>query len=593
MKTINKIKSFALAATLFASSCMELQPLASLGDDYVWTSATNFQLFSNQFYAWTRGFTVMYGDNAYGDIRTDIVANYGTTNDYSQGVHVVPTSDSNYGTAYTRIYYCNLLLENAAEYSNQDEISTPMGEAYFFRAFNHYELVRLYGDAILLTEPLDITNEKLYSSQDNRSVVIDQVISDLYMAAELLPETVSYSGLLTKNVAMANLARIALYEGTWQKFHTHCAGGATDEFGNPDHSNFGRYDVDDAVSNTTLSTKYLTIARDAAKYVMDSGAHQLFYSDILGTDSYRCMFFLDDSGSQGNIANLSKSDNTEYIHVDNYKDGYTMGAIVTHACLYNAVVTTRKMADLYLDINGLPIDNANSCFHGRTSYLDEYLERDPRMGGSLLSYTHQYWDVDTHWRVYWDDRDYDWINDCEKLAYTGYWNQKWGADRECVDNYESMDFPLLRYAEVLLTYAEASYELSSSITDADLNISLNLVRERAGMPALTNSFVTANSLSMREEIRRERTVELYMEGLRHDDLRRWATAGDEMPGDLTGVQITGTAYAAKWTADYTLDSDGNIVFRTGRSWDNTKHYLYPLPYDELELNPNLNQNPGW
>lgn len=570
---------------------MELQPLSSLGDDYVWTSASNFQLFANQFYAWTRGFTVMYGDYAYGDIRTDIVANYGTTNDYSQGVHVVPTSDSNYGASYTRIYYCNLLLEKAAEYSAQDEISTPMGEAYFFRALYHYELVRLYGDAIILTEPLDITSEKLYASQDPRTDVIDQVISDLYMAVEYLPETVAYSGLITKNVAMANLARIALYEGTWQKFHAHCSGGATTDNGTYSHTNFGRYDVDDAISNTTLSTKYLTIARDAAKSVMDSGAYQLFYNEKLGTDSYRCMFFLDDA-AQCNIANVGKSDNPEYIHVDNYKDGYTMGA-VTHACLYNAIITTRKMADMYLDINGLPIDNVNSCFHGRLGYVDEYLERDPRMSGSLLSYSHQYWDVDTCWRVNWDDSDYDWINTCQKLSYTGYWNQKWGADRQCVDTYESMDFPLLRYAEVLLTYAEASYELSNTVTDADLNISLNLVRERAGMPSLTNSFVTSNGLSMRQEIRRERTVELYMEGLRHDDLRRWATAGDEMPGDLMGVQHTGTAYAAQWTSDHTVDAEGNIIFRTGRSWDNTKHYLYPLPSDELQLNPNLVQNEGW
>ncbi len=592
MKTINKIKSIVLAATLFASSCLELQPLSSLGDDYVWTSASNFQLFANQFYAWNRGFTIMMGDYSYSDIRTDIVGNYASTNDYSQGVHVVPTSDSNYGTAYTRIYYCNLLLENAAEYSAQDEISTPMGEAYFYRAYYHYELVRLYGDAIILTEPLDITHDKLYASQDNRTAVIDQVISDLYMAAELLPESVATSGLLTKNIAMANLARVALYEGTWQKFHTHCAGGATDEFGNPDHSNFGSYDVDDSVSNTTRSTEYLTIARDAAKYVIDSGEFQLFYSDILAEDSYRNMFFLDDSGNKCNVAGLTKSDNPEYIQVDNYKDGYTMAA-VTHGCLYNAVIVSRKMADMYLDINGVPIDNASSVFHGRTGYVDEYIDRDPRMSSSLLSYSHTYWDVDTRWRVNWDDTDYDWINTCTKLNYTGYWNQKWGADRECVDSYESMDFPIIRYGEVLLAYAEAVYELSNSISDSDLDISLNLVRARAHMPSLSNSHVTKYGLSMREEIRRERTVELYMEGLRHDDLRRWATAGQEMPQDFKGVQHTGTAYAASWTSDYSLDSDGTVVFRTDRVWNDAKHYLYPLPSDELQLNPNLNQNPGW
>ena len=99
-------------------------------------------------------------------------------------------------------------------------------------------------------------------------------------------------------------------------------------------------------------------------------------------------------------------------------------------------------------------------------------------------------------------------------------------EREGADYYESMDFPIIRYAEVLLNFAEAIYELNDKISDSDLDKSLNLVRLRVNptMPKLSNSFVTSNGLSMREEIRRERTVELYLEGFRIDDLKRWKTA---------------------------------------------------------------------
>ena len=99
------------------------------------------------------------------------------------------------------------------------------------------------------------------------------------------------------------------------------------------------------------------------------------------------------------------------------------------------------------------------------------------------------------------------------------------------DNFEGFDYPIIRYAEVLLNYAEAVYERDGKIEDKDLNISLNLVRTRVNpnMPGLTNKLVNDNGLSMREEIRRERTVELFHEGFRLDDLKRWKTAEVEMP----------------------------------------------------------------
>ena len=98
---------------------------------------------------------------------------------------------------------------------------------------------------------------------------------------------------------------------------------------------------------------------------------------------------------------------------------------------------------------------------------------------------------------------------------------------------------------------------------------------------------------MREEIRRERTVELVLEGFRIDDLKRWATAPVEMPQDQLGVQVTGTWFETNWTDHKrSLSSDGWLILYSDRTW-NDKLYLYPLPSDQLQLNPQLEQNPGW
>ncbi len=595
MKIINKIKSGAIVAlSLMATSCMNLQPLSNLGDDYVWTSASNFQLFANQFYGWDRGFSDFMGDNTYSDLRGDLIANYGSSNVYSQGTHTVPNTDGNYAKCYTRIYYCNLLLQNAADFADKASIATPMGEAYFYRALMHYELARIYGDAIILTEPLDITSEKLYATQDNRDDVMDQVVSDLKKAAELLPERSASRGMLNRYIALSHLARVALFEGTWEKFHSYCSGGAEDKYGNFSYENFGDYGVEDLIPNTARSTEYLTIAKEAAEEVMGSGKYELFRNEILGDDSYRCMFFLDDA-AQCNIANVGTSANKEYIQVDWIRVGDKTSYSITPSLLNNAWVVTRKMADMYLCKDGLPID-VSSQFQGRASYTTEFTNRDPRMEMSLLVRSQQYWNINANSsRIYWTDDDNQYLQTKPNCDYTGYWNRKWGAERRADAGTESPNFPIIRYAEVLLAYAEACYELNNSITDDELERSINLVRGRVSMPSITNDFIINNQLCMRQELRRERTVEMYGEGQRVDDIRRWAVGSTEMPGNLMGVHLKGTIYASNWPAASSskVDSNGDIVFRTGRRWDDTKHYLYPLPLDELELNPNLRQNAGW
>ena len=572
---------FTIHCSLFISvaltSCLNLDPKDSLGDNLVWNKAENFQLFANQFYSWTRDLNSStdyqngVSDGVHSDYRSDLICT-SSINTYSQGTNAIPEKDGNFTSIYKRIYYTNLLLQNAALFGNQAAIATPMGEAYWFRAYLHFELAQIYGDAQILTEPLDIDNAQLYGSRNPRSEVIDQCVSDLQKAIELLPETASEEGRLCKDAAYAMLSRVALYEGTWQKFHNN---------------------------NTSRANELLSIAKDAAKQVIDNKNYSLFYNVGLVNatisninQSYRYMFILEDA-TQCNPVGLQKKDNPEYILARRHRDT-DKNTNITHGMLANVCYITRKMANMYLCSDGLPVEKS-SQFKGYSQATSEFQNRDARMDNTMLWHGEPYWNNDGKWRTSWTDADVDNSLTCNARSNSGYQNQKWGVEREVADYYESMDYPVIRYAEVLLNYAEAAYELNENISDNDLNISLNLVRQRVNpnMPKLSNSFVASNGLNMREEIRRERTVELFLEGFRIDDLKRWKTAEIEMPQDQLGVKMTGTWFESNWSGQSrSLNSDGCIVLYNGRTWAQ-KNYLYPLPQDQRQLNPNLGQNPGW
>lgn len=577
-KASKRIVTVCLLASLtLMTSCMNFEPEAQMNDSNVWDKASNFQLFANQFYSYTHdiqsGATYQYAvsDGPHSDLRSDLIAG-SNLNTYSAGTNSIPSTDGNYGTLYNHIYYTNLLLNRAENFSDKSSITIPVAEAKFFRAYCYFELVQIYGDAILVLKPLDINSEELQATRNNRSEVIDQVIKDLQESAEALPETPTEKGRLCKDAAYAMLSRVALYEGTWQKFHT---GGA------------------DTQNNTTRSTQLLQIAKEAAKNVIDRGHYKLFYNEQLGNESYRYMFILEDT--KCNPAGLTTADNTEYILARRHRLADGVGLNITKAYLTNAVYPTRKLANLYVCQDGLPIAKSSE-FKGYTGAATEFENRDNRMLTTLAPNGTKVWNnTVNNCRTSWDDNDLSRALTVSVTSNSGYQTHKWAVERQVSDKYESMDFPVIRYAEVLLNYAEATYELNGKISDSDLDISLNLVRQRVNpqMAKLSNALVTGNSLSMRDEIRRERTVELIFEGYRIDDLKRWATAPTEMPMDQVGVQYKGTWFESHWTSQSRqLTSDGCILLYGDRTW-NDKLYLYPLPSDQLQLNPNLGQNPGW
>jgi len=579
MKTINKILSLCLVA-LATTACMDFEPKANLADNTVWATAENFQLFANQFYGWTRdlksGTDYQNGvsDGVHGDFRGDLFATT-TKNSYSQGDIVVPATDGNYTALYKRIYYTNLLLKNAETF-DKSKIATPLGEAYFFRAYLYFELLQIYGDAVVLTEPVDMNDARLYSKRDDRSVVVARIIDDLKSAASYLPEKESEAGRVNCYAAWAMLGRVALFEATWQKYHTN---GQTGDI--------------NAKQNTAYIASLLATSCDASKQVIDKGGYKLFYNDILGTESYRYMFILED-GAQCNPANVNKAANTEYIFIRRHRDGDKQALNVTHGLVANVYWVTQKLADMYLCQDGLPIAKS-AKYKGYATATSEFTDRDNRMTMNMLQHGQKYWNNDGKWRTTWTDADLTSSLECNARGGSGYINRKWGVERQVDDYYEAMDFPIIRLAEVYLNYAEAKYEAGEgSISDADLDYSLNLVRKRSNpnMPALSNAFVSTNGLDMREEIRRERTVELLLEGFRVDDIKRWAIAATEMPKDQLGIHFDGTWFENNWTNMPHTHPQGSAVLYTGRTW-NDKNYLYPLPSDQLQLNTNLNQNPGY
>lgn len=571
MKKITYI--LGLFSMLTFQSCLDMEPKTQLADTNYWQTPDHFKLFATQFYGWTVDFKQL-DDSPHSDVRSDLRTGI-TLDVYSNGTNSIPSSDKTYTNNYNRIRQVNTLLQQAEGYAAPADIETSVGEAHFFRAYCYFDLLQVYGDVIITRTPLDIDSPEMQMARNSRDEVVDFILEDLEEAIRLLPEANEISskdeGRLSSQAASAFLSRVALYEGTWQKFRN---GG----------------------QNNDRSSALLDIAATSAHDVIESGFFELFAPEELGTEAYKYLFILENDKS--NPAGITKSGNKEYIFTRRHDPTLaSIGFNITQGRLGNAVYVTRKMAKMYLQSNGLPI-NPQTWDYSKVD--SEFKDRDNRMSNTLMIPGHTYWGTGGG-RI-------DWTGSAEEIANashknfmpstgTGYFPHKWCCERDGVPTgMEAYDYPIIRYAEVLLNYAEAVFERDDKISDEDLAISLNLTRKRVNpnMPDLTNAFVSANNLDMRTEIRRERTVEFYDENFRIDDLKRWKTAEEEMPMNLTGVKWRGTEYETKWSdaSSKTMDAEGCIIYEQGRVWEE-KHYLYPLPIDQLKLNPNLKQNPGW
>ena len=568
MNKIIKYILLSLFGIAFFASCekdLDLVPRDKITEVSYFKKEEHFKLFSNQFYEYLPSFTSLFGR----DYITDVIATW-SQNSTSDGSYSPPVQSGLWNGTYNHIRNVNYLITKVdeAEAELKEKVLLYKAEAQFFRAYTYYNIYKDLGGVPIVTKPLNVDDaELLMAPRNTREEVINFILKDLDEAISILPAhddiSIKDIGRISKEAALAFKARVALFEGTWQKFR--------DKSGD----------------------KYLTQAIDAAKKVIEKNTFELFdRRDVLGDKNYKHLFLLDVVKS--NIAGLTKADNKEYILCKKYDINIRPSGTVS---VHNLPSPTRKFADLFLCTDGLPIEQS-PLFKGRKTILSEYENRDPRMTNIMVKPFTKFWgNFPPEFIRDWDkpyEGGVEYTVNFGNETCTGYLRQKGIVE---VKHPFSPDAPVIRLAEVYLVYAEALYEKNGSISDDDLNLSINRLRNRAGLPALSNAFITANNLNIRKEIRRERTIELFMEGHRFDDLRRWYIAHIEMPMSLTGVKYTGTQYETDkpWSdISFTLDAKGNVVKQvsTDRKFEE-KHYLLPLPTHQLKLNKNLDQNPGW
>ncbi|AOW08580.1 RagB/SusD family nutrient uptake outer membrane protein [Flavobacterium gilvum] len=550
MKTKNK----TLFAVLFLITAMiscdtDRLPETAIADASYWKSESDLKMAANYLY------TSLPNVSISADLMSD--DSFGTaSNSISDGSRNVPATDGNYNNNYGFIRAANKLIENAPKVLANGVAATNVnwyvGEAKYFRARAYYNLLQRYGGVPLILKVLDENSPELQAPQNTRDEVVnaiyadlDDAVSKLRTASVLSSTTYASYGRISQTAALSLKAEVALFEGTRSKFHG---------YGDP--------------------IKHLTIARNAAKAVMDSKEHSLFNTASGGNTAY---FNLLQYAGEG-------SGNKENILVNQYGKSVA-DVVVSHNTIAEIdngrYGQTQSLVDAYLMKDGLPYTKSPLYVAPNattTKAKDLYTNRDPRMSDRFFKTGDPYnigvaFSVPNSFMV-------------SKYAYRGYFND---VDRAAGRSF--IDYPITRYAEILLIYAEASFELNGTISDADLDLSINLLRARAAMPKLTNAFVTANGLDMRTEIRRERRVELSLEGFRYWDLIRWKTAEIELPKTVLGSYW----YAEFGKAPATLDSNSYIILQanTKRKFDPARDYLWPFPTNELGLNPNLKQNPNW
>lgn len=177
--------------------------------------SSDLGLFANQFYGWTRDFGSLDNNSVkplHSDYNSDLFTSRDDRNRFSNGSNSVQESDGNYGSCYAHIRRTNLLLQNAEKYSASADIAQYVGEAHFFRAYSYFDLLQFYGDAIIITQPLDVTSPELRVAQNDRSEVADFIIEDLETAAPMLPR---FTELTTDDAGRISREDVGRFSPVW------------------------------------------------------------------------------------------------------------------------------------------------------------------------------------------------------------------------------------------------------------------------------------------------------------------------------------------------------------------------------------------
>jgi hypothetical protein len=459
------------------------------------------------------------------------------------------------------------------------------GIARFFRAYFYYNLVKQFGDVPWYGKTLSTTDPDLYKKRDPRELVMDSVLADLNYAVENIYSVKDNSATqVTRWTALALKSRVALFEGTFRKYHPEISLGSS-------------------------ANKWLEEAANASMLLIESGQYKLQTGN--SDKDYRSLFI-----SENPISNEVL---LAAVYNNSLKKWHNAAWWFNSATLGARLGLDKRFINTYLNIDGTRFTDLTG--YDTMQFVTETRNRDKRLQQTIRMGDYRRTDGTVA------------VPDFT-VTYSGYQIQKFSLDDKYFDtrteSYNSI--PIIRYAEVLLNYAEAKAELGT-FTPADWTATIGALRTRAGItatgiPASPDSYMQTNFYpditdAVILEIRRERAIELAAEGNRYDDLRRWKAGkllekvytglyvpaknqlldlnGDSKP-DVTFVdaipatKVPGVVYFLLDNTNSKLSEGdkGNLLWLSTTKKDYAdKKYFYPIPPNEIILNPALIQNPNW
>lgn len=591
--TISKITALAVITLCFTSCNMDLAPEDQLSTVTYFKSGTALKEYSNYFYRMMPDPETMYAEEG-----EHFVAP--VPNDEMRGIRDIHSGEAYWSKdVWKTLRKINYLLANADQCSDADARTHYVGVAHFFRAYFYFNMLQRFGAVPWYDHVINADDkESLNRPRDSRDLVVRNIIADLDMAVDELPAMRS-AYEVNKWTALALKSRVCLFEGTFRKYHA----GTTFNGGSSVYSEVLPWD------------DLLQQCADASLTLMQEGGYSLYTT---GAEPYRMLF-----------ATLTPQ-TEEIIWARAYSKDLDIKHNAQAWSVARATGFTKRFADLYLMTDGTPF--TSQAGYETVQYLDIFANRDPRMAQTIHAPGYIQMGADKTYAVnlQMSLTGYKYIKYIMESTYN-----TWGGS-VCT-------MPIFRVAEVYLNYAEAKAELGT-LTQSDLDKSVNLLRDRVGMAHLDMAVANANpdasltnvngygfsspvllahpNKGVLLEIRRERLIETPLEGLHYWDIMRWREGhlftlprlGLYFPGegkyDLTGdgkANILLSATKKSGGLGVTcLVFDQDIFLSNGTSgnmvaykdmimqWNEDKDYLYPIPITDRTMTSGaLSQNPGW
>ena len=540
-------------------SILDKGPLDQFTNANFWTSAANVQGYANAFYNEFTGYGNGNGTGLFyfTTLSDDQAGN--SFSDWSQKNNL--TVNTTWSGAYKEIRRANVMIENVPGINENDAVKNHwLGVARLMRAYEYFRLVRMFGDVPYADKSLDVTDEGiLYGPRTNRDQVMDKVLEDLNFAVANIND-VNSKITWSRSMAQAMKADICLYEGTFRKYRKA-------EDGQP-------------AADAAGATRFLTECKTACSAIMDK--------------------FTLNASYQGNYNSINLATNPEMIFYKAYKQTTFVHSLIAYICSSTQISGMSMDAfNAYLFKDGKPLaltgEDKNviaPMVGGKLTLTNMLSVRDKRLSETIdpvLMYV---------------GNTYARSGGMEMTSSTGFGVCKYDNvtipveyRRNTSSNYTHA--PLFWLAVVYLNYAEACAELGS-ITDADLDKTINKLRDRAGLPHLSTTVGFSDPAnnhgvsSLIWEIRRERRCELMFDNwFRYWDLIRWHQLdklnSSTYPNILLGADVRNDPACQAAKVGNSIDGRKGMV----RDYDK-KYYLYPIPSGQIDLNPNLNpNNPGW